>query len=197
MRYNPNIHHRKSIRLKGYDYSQCGAYFITICTQNRENYLGRILNGQIELNDIGQIVEQCWLETQKRFENIFIDQFIIMPNHFHGIVIIKNNPINHRRGLINQTPTTHQTPTTQQIPTTEKWILQKNPKLVLGKIIRSYKASASRLIHLNGFHHFRWQQNYYEHIIRNKYELNRIREYIINNPIQWELDRNNARNIFK
>ena len=172
--FDSNIHHRRSIRLKEYDYSEPGAYFITICTKDRQCLFGGIKNRKMIFSELGKIVKNCWQEIPIHFDNVNLDLFIIMPNHLHGIIYMNDSIC---RGLINQTPT-------------EKWILQKTPKLVLGKIIRSYKAYASRIAHKNGFHDFQWQRNYYEHIIRNDNELNRIREYIINNPFNWELDRN-------
>ncbi len=88
VRYNPDIHHRKSIRLKDYDYSQAGAYFVTICTKNKECLLGDVVDGKIVLNDIGEFVQQCWLNIPEHFPNGIVDEYIIMPNHIHGIVII-------------------------------------------------------------------------------------------------------------
>ena len=173
MQFNPKVHNRRSIRLQEYDYSQDGFYYITICTRNRECIFGEILNGEIELSKIGKIANECWNQIPKHFNNVMLDEMIIMPNHLHGIVIVENN---HCRGLINQTPT--------------DWILQRDPRLVLGKIIRFYKARTTRLIHKNEIRYFTWQRNYYEHIIHNEKELYAIREYIINNPLQWHLDKN-------
>lgn len=88
MKYNPEIHHRKSIRLKGYDYSKSGAYFITICTQHRECRFGEIIDEQLFLNDAGNMIEDCWLCLTNIFPDIELDEFIVMPNHFHGIIFI-------------------------------------------------------------------------------------------------------------
>jgi len=89
MKYDPDKHHRRSVRLKGYDYSQNGAYFITICTQNRECLFGKIVNRKMLINDAGKIAYDEWIKTGKMRKNIIIDQFIIMPNHIHGIIIIR------------------------------------------------------------------------------------------------------------
>jgi hypothetical protein len=89
MKYNPDTHHRHSIRLKGYDYLQAGAYFVTLCTQNRECLFGEITNGDVRLNDAGRMVERWWLELSKKFPTIEIDQFVIMPNHIHGMIWIQ------------------------------------------------------------------------------------------------------------
>jgi REP element-mobilizing transposase RayT len=91
MKYNPDIHHRRSIRLKGYDYSQAGAYFVTIVTYKRQFLFGEIVNGKIKLNDGGKIAEQCWNDIPKHFPNAIMDEFVIMPNHIHGIIILNDN----------------------------------------------------------------------------------------------------------
>ncbi len=91
MKYNPNIHHRRSIRLKGYDYSQPGAYFITICTHQRECLFGEILNGQMQLNNFGRIIQLHWSNLQKHHLHIKLDEFVVMPNHLHGIIILFND----------------------------------------------------------------------------------------------------------
>ncbi len=90
MQYNSEIHHRQSIRLKEYDYSQNGVYFITICTQNKECLFGEIEDGEMRLNDAGKIIDRWWHKMKNKFPNIELDEYIIMPNHFHGILIIQN-----------------------------------------------------------------------------------------------------------
>jgi len=91
MRYNPDIHHRRSIRLKGYDYSQDGVYFVTICTHNRECLFGKIVDGKMCINEWGKIAERCWLETPQHYPNVSMDEFVIMPNHIHRIIILNEN----------------------------------------------------------------------------------------------------------
>lgn len=185
MKYNPAVHHRRSIRLKEYDYSQAGLYFITICTQDRECLFGDVRNGIVELSHIGKIAHNIWYEIPQHFDHGELDEFVLMPNHLHGIIVI-------RRGLINQTPTTnHPTATNDQ----NQWVLMQNPKQTLGKIIRFYKAKTTRLVHDRGFNYFVWQRNYYEHIIRKEYELNKIRGYTQNNPLKWHLDRENSERV--
>lgn len=107
MKYNPDIHHRRSIRLKGYDYSSEGAYFITICTQNMECLFGEIVEGNIVLNDIGRIVENEWLKTSIIRRNIELDEFIIMPDHFHGIIVINESYAKNNVGAYCNTPGLH------------------------------------------------------------------------------------------
>lgn len=92
MKYNPEKHHRRSIRLKGYDYSQAGAYFVTICTQNRACLFGEVVGGDLRLNDAGTIARQCWLEIPIHFPNTELDEFVIMPNHVHGIIVLVEPP---------------------------------------------------------------------------------------------------------
>jgi len=167
---------RKSTRLKDYDYSKSGAYFVTICTKERVNYFGNADKGKIALSRAGNTAYSLWLTIPDRFNTVKIDRFVVMPNHIHGIIII-------RRGLINQTPTAENPEC--------GWILMQNPTQNLGKVVRYFKAKATRIIRRNGLENFDWQRNYHDRIIRNECELNSKREYIINNPLKWDLDREN------
>jgi putative transposase len=180
--YDPDKHHRRSVRLKGYDYAQPGAYFLTVCTRDRECALGRIVDSEMTLSPIGETVRSNWDDMPVQFPGIGLDAFVVMPNHIHGIItIIDDRP---RRGLINQTPT-QRTPTSQP-----DWIMMKNDALILGKIIRHFKAKTTRMIHVHESDTFHWQRNYYEHVIRNDEELNAIRQYILGNPANWATDEN-------
>ncbi|MFO0793399.1 MAG: transposase [Candidatus Brocadiaceae bacterium] len=167
MTYDPDKHHRRSIRLKGYDYSRAGAYYVTICTQDRKCFLGNVGDEIVELSPIGKIVDGFWLEIPKHFQNVRLDAFVVMPNHIHGIIFIDDNC----RGGV--------TPPLRR-PT-------------LGQIVAYYKYQTSKII--NQMHNTIgmsvWQRNYYEHVIRDENELNKIRQYIINNPLQWEFDKEN------
>ena len=179
MRFNRIITNRRSIRLKEYDYSQDGYYYVTICTRNRECWFGDIVNGEMKLSDIGKIVEQYWIEITKHFDNTLLDVFVMMPNHLHGIVVIENSfkdrdRVNRCRGVACNAPT-NVSPKPKSLPT----------------IIRSFKSAVTNWCNRHNFSYFQWQRNYYEHIIRNENELNKIQEYIINNPLQWGLDENN------
>ncbi|MGC8825313.1 MAG: hypothetical protein ACP5PZ_12105 [Bacteroidales bacterium] len=89
--YNPNHHHRRSIRLRGFDYSQQGAYFVTIVTQNRAHLFGNVVDGEMKLNDAGKIIQKCWLEIPEHFPNVVLHAFVIMPNHVHGILFLTDN----------------------------------------------------------------------------------------------------------
>ena len=165
MKYNPDIHHRRSIRLKGYDYSREGAYFITVCTKDKEWLFGDVINGEMQLNDIGNVALQCWKDIPKHFPNVVLDEFIVMPNHIHGIVIFNVGAKNIS-------------------------LLQHGTTMTIGSVIRGFKIGITKWARANGASHSPWQRNYYEHIIRNETELNKIREYIINNPVNWETDEN-------
>jgi putative transposase len=166
MKYNPEIHHRKSIRLKGYDYSSEGAYFITICINNREHFLGNINNFNIELSEAGKMVNSWWLKITDKFPEIFLDSFVIMPDHIHGIIFINHN------NVVGADPCV-------------------SPNV--GKIVQWFKTMTTnvyiRNVKQNGWQPFNkklWQRNYYEHIIRSEKSLDAIREYIINNPKKSE-----------
>ena len=170
--FNPDIHHRRSPRLRHYDYSQAGAYFITICTQNRECLFGSVEGDAVRLNNVGHAVQDVWDALPVHFPDVELDAFVVMPNHVHGIVVLNGGaqfiaPHNNQ-GAIDRTPT-------------------------LGEIIRAFKARCThRINQLRGAHGFQiWQRNYYEHVIRSESSLLEIREYIANNPAQWAIDREN------
>lgn len=169
-------YHRKSIRLPDYDYSDFGHYFVTICAQYWKFDFGIINNNKIQLTQIGRIAEQYWLKVPEHFKNAKLDEFIVMPNHIHGIVVIDC------RGLTCQAPT-------------QRRFGKPQPRS-LSRIIGSYKAAVTKQCNKNiNTNYFRWQCNYYERIIRNNAELNKIRNYIKNNLINWEADRNNPNNL--
>jgi len=186
-------YHRRSIRLKGYDYSQPGYYFKTVCTRERECLLGEIFGSAMLLNEMGKMAERTWLEISTYFPFVSIDKYMGMPNHFHGVIKIeaqnKRKDLYDCRGLMNQTPTPNQFP--------DDWILTKNPKITLGKIIRFFKAKSALEIRNKMGNSFCWQRNYFEHIVRDKSELFRIREYIRDNPGNWPMDEDNPINGMK
>jgi REP element-mobilizing transposase RayT len=182
---------RKSLRLRDYDYSLPGGYFVTICVQHRENVFGEIINEEMRLNEIGRIVQQCWQEIPNHFGNVELDAFVIMPNHIHGIIII------NERDLIHQIPNNKPNhpdvmnpDVMNHVPT--EWQLMKNPRLTLGKIVRYFKARSSKFIHDAGYDKFKWQSRFYEHIIRDDKALSNIRDYIGGNVIKWASDTENT-----
>ena len=174
---------RKSIRLGECDYSEPGDYFVTICSHNRECVFGEIINDAMVLNSLGRIVEKCYSEIPKYFPNTELDIFQIMPNHLHGIIriLFEENNGGDRRGLINQTPTKERN---------DRWILMRDEKTTLGKVIRLFKAKTSFIIHQNNVN-FRWQRNYYEEIVRNEKHYDEIYTYIESNSQTWDRDKNN------
>ena len=167
------IRRRKSNRLKNFDYSSSGWYFVTICTQNRECLFGNVIDNKMVLNKYGEIVQDQWLWLEKQYKYVEFDAFHIMPNHFHGILIIVNE--------------------TNRVGTGLDLSLQKK-RLSLSNIIGAFKTTSSKHIHQIGLNTFRWQRSFYDHIIRNKYSLFRIRQYIRDNPKNWSDDRNNPNN---
>jgi len=157
-RYNPEIHHRHSIRLPEYDYSNPGTYFVTICTHEKKCLFGSVTDDCMVKNNIGELIEKVWMELQKRFPTIKTDEFIVMPNHVHGIIWITEKSSNG-------------SPTLGSIIRVFKSISAIDANKIIGR-------SGASL----------WQRNYYERIIRNDYELYNIREYIKNNPAKWRYD---------
>ncbi|GAB4244278.1 MAG: transposase [Stanieria sp.] len=182
MAYNPDIQHRRSIRLKGYDYTQPGMYFVTICAYQRQCIFGDIVDGQMVLNQYGSIVAQTYQWLSQRYHYVYLDEWIIMPNHFHGIIVIIDTP---RRGSSRTAPTS--TVPIQNISTSSNHVSKPKP---LGRLIGAFKTVSTK--HINILRDTPatpvWQRNYYEHIIRNQTALDRIREYITNNPISWQID---------
>ena len=172
MPYNPDVHHRHSIRLKEYDYTQNGAYFVTIVTYQREPLFGEIVDGVMQLNEWGEIARREWFKTAelRPFVELYEDEFVVMPNHAHGILWMNDDVGAERRSAPTDMP--HVTAGS------------------LGAIVRAYKSAVTYAI--NAARQTRgmvvWQRNYYEHIIRNDADLNRIRNYIVNNPLKWADD---------
>jgi len=177
-----NIGQRKPNRLRNFDYSDNGWYFVTVCAHKRQNMFGGIEKEKMILNQYGKIAKQCWSNIPKHYANVEIDEFTIMPNHVHGIVIIHNS--NQRVGNKNFCSLQN-----ENIPWQTK--LSKS----LSSIIRGFKIGVTEYYHNDNLHIFAWQKSFYDHIIRNEYSLFRIREYIRNNPINWEEDRNNQAKI--
>lgn len=172
MAYDPAIHHRHSIRLPDYDYRQNGAYFVTICINQRAELLGEIVESEMHLNDAGKMLAAHWEELPRRFPQVELDEYVIMPNHLHGIIFIRTFA-NSGESLKTRPPR-------------------------LGDIVGTYKSRTTgayiagvRDYNWSPFPGKLWQRNYYEHIIRSDITLNKIREYVINNPAQWAFDKEN------
>ncbi len=176
MKYNPEYHHRRSIRLKEYDYTNPNWYYITICTHNKKCFFGEIKEEKMLLNNPGKIVEEEWLKTREIREYIDLDNYVIMPNHFHGIII--ESSVGATRWVAPQAP---QAPTALKATTLQP--------CSLAAIIGQFKSKVTKRIKQIGIHNFKWQRNYYEHIIRNEEDLFRIRKYIELNPLKWKSDK--------
>jgi len=168
LKNNQQKHNRKSIRLKKYDYSFPGWYYVTICTKDFISWFGTINNGKVKYNSLGNIAFNFFEGIPNHFKNTEIDEFIVMPNHVHGIIII-NDVVGTRDRVSLRS-------------------FGNIGKDSLSLIINQYKGSVTRFAHKNDFEDFRWQPGFYEHIIRNDNDLHRIRTYIRNNPLKWELD---------
>ncbi len=179
--YFKNKYRVASTRLTDWDYSKEGFYFVTICTKDRKCNLGEVKNNNIYLSEIGKIVLEEWLNTPKLRPNVFLDDFIIMPNHIHGILVIKDDP------------TVVETHCNASLQFTKNTFGPQRRNL--SSINRGFKGAVKRECNKNNLSDFEWQPRYYEHIIKNDEDYARIKEYIAHNPINWELDRNNPINI--
>ena len=169
-------HDRHSIRIRGYDYSHTGMYFVTLCVKGGEHLLGEIIDGVAVLSEIGEIAERCWIEIPQHFPYVRLNEYVFMPNHAHGVIEIVG--AENYVGVENLQPlrvNRYQ----QAIPRS------------LSSIIRGFKIGVTKCCNQHGHNHFAWQRNYYEHVVRNESELNRICEYIMNNSQQWQFDREN------
>jgi REP element-mobilizing transposase RayT len=157
---------RKPNRLTKYDYTKAGYYFVTVCALNRTEYFGAVENSVMILNNLGKIAEDVWRRAGLIYPNVTLDEFVVMPNHMHGIIVIED--VGQARGL--------------------------QPSL--SQIIGSYKNVVSKNIRNKLDKQFAWQPSFYDHVIRKDGSLDKIREYIKNNPLKWELDRNNPENLW-
>ena len=175
-----NKYRTQSARLQNWDYGWNGAYFITVCTKNREHYFGKIINGEMQLNETGKIVETEWLKTfEIRVDmNLKMGEYVIMPNHFHAIIIIGENKYN-----IQGRDAMHRVSTN-----TAKNKFGSQSKN-LASIIRGFKSSVTTFVRKTENLDFGWQPRFYDHIIRNEELFYKISEYIINNPMNWENDK--------
>lgn len=185
MTYDPERHRRRSIRLKGYDYAQPGAYFVTIVTQGRVCPFGNVVNGEMRLNGFGRIVEWTWHDLPNHVAGIVPDAFVVMPNHVHGVVVLTDTVVVVRAGSGLVGASSGLVGAGSEPAPTRRHSLPE--------IIRQFKTFSARRI--NQYRQVQgvpvWQRNYYEHLVRDDEAMDRIREYIVNNPLQWEMDREN------
>ena len=182
----------KSTRLPSWDYSDNGYYFITICVKDHICLFGKIEDGEMLLNKLGKTAIKHWLEIPAHFNNTIIDEFIVMPNHIHGILVIQNDNVKcDKHGRDEAVPRLYD----GQYPQMSK--ISPKPKS-LPVIIGSYKSIVSKTINKQVPNvNFQWQPRFYDHIIRTEESLHNIRDYIISNPAKWELDKNNPKNVNK
>jgi REP element-mobilizing transposase RayT len=176
--YNPKIHHRRSIRLKGYDYSQPGSYFITMCTKNRKCLFGDIVDDEMILNDAGKMVEEEWLKLPDRFPNIQLHEFVVMPNHIHGILeIMAGGSVTVTDGTTVAGATLVVAPTVGDMVGAFKSIV--TVKYIEGVKTKNWERFDKKLL----------QRDFWDQIIRNDAEFGRIARYITNNPRNWKYDK--------
>ena len=180
-----NKYRTDSARLQNWDYGWDGAYFITICTKNRECSFGDVYEQKMELSRIGIIADICWTEIKRHSDHIELGEYIVMPNHIHGIVILSGNPVETRHALslphVLSLRDNHNQSIGQQR-------FQNQGKNTISSIIGSYKSAVTKHARRLGFE-FNWQSRFHDHIIRDQESFDRISEYIRNNRINWEKDK--------
>jgi len=192
MHIDPIIHHRKSIRLKGYDYSKPGGYFVTMVAMGREYLFGEVVCGEMLVNALGSIVQDCWGEIPLHFPNVETDAFVVMPNHVHGIIFIHESnreDTSARRGTIYRAPTRE-----NRDSASIKGQFGKPTVGSISTIIRTFKASVTRRAGRELNSENTWQRNFYEHILRNQVDYERIAGTILENPVTREQDEENPQN---
>lgn len=193
-KFDPQKHHRRSIRLREFDYASAGGYFVTIVAWHRECLFGDVVDGEMKLNKYGKIADECWLAIPEHFPNVELGAYVIMPNHVHGIIVLRANEsllttktVDGRRGAALLRP----------------YHEEQNPHKInvkpgsLGAIVRSYKSAVSYRINKEHNATGIWQRNYYEHIIRSETDLQNKTDYIESNPLLWDKDDENPINIQK
>ena len=191
-KFNPQKHHRRSIRLKGYDYASEGAYYVTIVVQGRKQFFGKVVDGEMILNEAGQMIVKWWNELNNKFTNVILGACIVMPNHVHFIIIIENAGadlcicpedinISQQKGEYKGSPL-------QKTNGSLSQIVQWFKTMTTNEYIRGVKKS-----NWTPFNGKLWQRNYYEHIIRNEKELEQKADYILTNPSRWKADQENPR----
>ena len=190
VRYDPERHHRQSVRLDGYDYRNAGVYFVTVCSHQRECLFGAIVGGEMVANAFGEAVIACWHAISDHFADVTLDAFILMPNHLHGIVILPQSIDSVGARHASPSPASPSKSAVESSPPTGA------PARSLGALIGSFKAAMTRRINQNRETPAPpvWQRNYYERIVRNERVLEVTRCYILLNPLHWPHDDDNPAN---
>jgi putative transposase len=185
MGYDPEMHHRRSIRMKGYDYTSPGAYFVTLLSHGRACLFGEIKEGIFRQSDIGKLVNDCWLRISNHFYDIGLDEYVLMPNHLHGIIFIHES-LGKGEAFAEAIQSMVDTKSANASPLQPRGTQPGS----ISAIIQNFKSVSTRMMNKRFFETSNkiWQRNYYERIIRNERELNAIRRYICDNTQDWELD---------
>jgi REP element-mobilizing transposase RayT len=217
MVYDPQLHHRRSIRLRGYDYAGGGAYFVTICTEARKFVFGEVIEGEMFLNEAGRLVQKTWDSLPERFRSLVLDVFQIMPNHLHGVFVLPGpglepalakatgapvvQPYEHRRGGAALTPVRgrqavplqHRAAEMASRPPTSANVTAGPRRTSMGDVVGAFKSistiAVNKLLSRKGTRLL--HENFYDHIVRDVAELEIIRDYIIHNPQRWLEDPEN------
>jgi putative transposase len=221
MSTDPNRHRRRTTRLRARDYASPGAYFVTLCVQDRECLFGDVVDGVMYLNDAGRAAESFWKAIPEHFPRVELDEFIVMPNHVHGIIWIVDNrwvPVDAPTGVNggnaqervdvgakgryvganDYLPLQHHKLTGHQMASrgltrSKLFPMGHGTSRTIGSMLRGFKIAITRWMRMNGGIVNVWQRNYHDHIIRNERSLERIRKYIRDNPANWHRDRNNPK----
>ena len=187
MAYNPDKHHRRSIRLQAWDYRWPGAYFITVCTYRRVPLFGDVVGGQMALNPFGRIVADEWRRTKRVRDNVALDAFVAMPDHMHGVIVITTDPdngdSNRGRGSSPMNPYGHPNRTFGGAMAGSLSTIMRQFKSMVTKRINRMRGTPGSPV---------WQRNYWERIIRDMDEMNAVRRYIADNPARWDHDRSHS-----
>jgi len=188
---------RKNIRLKDWDYSKEGCYFLTICCKERQSFFGRIENNKMLLSEIGSIASQFWMEIPNHFAHTRVDEFVVMPNHLHGIIILDYSHVGSRHGVTLQSTHDYSVGPCHgmayqnhgmSLPIQNTNQFSKPLKNSVSVIINQFKSSVKRWCNKNGFANFEWQSRFYDQIIHDESSIQNIRRYINNNPANWTND---------
>jgi putative transposase len=208
MMHDTENHLRRSMRLKEYDYSQPGMYYVTIRTKGGECFLGEVVKEVMQLNEVGAIVERCWKEIPLHFPHVTLDVYQSMPNHLHGILVLnkKKNPC---KDVLQGSPGDDTPPrdafvrTRHAVSIRDEAVKNGRAKREFAKpvagslptIVGSFKSAVTKEAHLAGCKDFGWHGRFYDHVVRDGKDLDRIRRYILDNPVDWHNDENFPDNI--
>ena len=168
-----------STRLRDWDYSDNGAYFLTICTAHRQHFFGEIINSEMQLSNVGEYANKCWSAIPNHFPFFYLDKFVIMPNHLHGIIVIDK---------VTDGGFPSQTNADDQTTKTSHFRFRNQGRNTISAAVGSFKSAVTKYCNENRLQ-FGWQTRFHDHIVRNSEELYSIRNYIINNPHNWKDDR--------